>query len=246
MCSTLCEAIVEDPEQILRRQVDKAKGEKVEELKAAGVAYDERMEKLEEVEHPKPLKEFIYETFDAFAASHPWIGQANVRPKSIAREMYERYLSFAEYIPRKYGLQRSEGLLLRHLSQVWKVLVQTVPENAKTQEVVEMEEYFRELIRGIDSSLLEEWERLRNPEFVASDSADKPMRPTSVDVTRDNVGFKRAVRTAIFGFLQDVLAADWESAMPLDSMMRRSKDSRRRRTRLGRSTPHRSGLCSLF
>jgi hypothetical protein len=188
------------------------KTEKLEEMRAAGVQYEERMEKLEQIEHPKPLREFLYDTFNAFAAAHPWVNQENVRPKSIAREMFERYLSFADYI-REYGLQRVEGLLLRHLSQVWKVLAQTVPTTAKTEEVIEMEDYFRELIRGIDSSLLEEWERLRNPEFVASDSADgRPARPATFDITRDTVAFRRLVRTAIFGFLQDVAARDWESA----------------------------------
>lgn len=209
---TLCEAIVEDPDAILRRQVDRLKTEKINELKAEGVPYEERMEKLEAIEHPKPRREFLYETFNAFAAAHPWIQQENVRPKSIAREMFERYLSFNDYV-RDYGLERSEGLLLRHLSQVWKVLAQTVPENAKTEEVVEMEDYFRELIRGIDSSLLEEWERLRNPDYVAVESADKPARPAAFDITRDSIAFRRLVRTAIFGFLQDVAAREWQSAL---------------------------------
>ncbi|MEO7412416.1 MAG: DUF3516 domain-containing protein [Opitutaceae bacterium] len=209
---TLCEAIVEDPDAILRRQIDRLKTEKINELKAEGVPYEERMEKLEAIEHPKPLREFLYETFNAFAAAHPWIDQENVRPKSIAREMFERYLSFNDYV-RDYGLERSEGLLLRHLSQMWKVLSQTVPESAKTDEVVEMEDYFRELIRGIDSSLLEEWERLRNPDFVAAETADKPARPAAFDITRDVVAFRRLVRTAIFGFLQDVAAGEWQSAV---------------------------------
>jgi superfamily II RNA helicase len=208
---TLCEAIVEDPDQILRRQVDKLKTEKLEEMKAAGVEYEERMEKLEQIEHPKPLREFLYDTFNAFAAAHPWIDQENVRPKSIAREMFERYMSFADYV-REYGLQRSEGLLLRHLSQVWKVLAQTVPTSAKTEPVEEMEAYFRELIRGIDSSLLEEWERLKNPDFVAAEASDKPSRPATFDITRDNAAFRRLVRTTLFGFLQDVAARDWDSA----------------------------------
>lgn len=209
---TLCEAIVEDPDQILRKQVDKLKTAKLEELKAAGVPYDERMAQLEEItEHPKPKREFLYDSFNAFAAAHPWVEQENVRPKSIAREMFERYLSFADYI-REYGLERGEGLLLRHLMQVFKVLAQTVPESAKTEAVVEMEEYFRELIRGIDSSLLEEWERLRNPEFVAADVADKPARPATFDITRDTAAFKRAIRAAVLGFLQDVAARDWEAA----------------------------------
>lgn len=208
---TLCEAIVEDPDQILRRQVDVAKGKKVLELKEAGVPYEERMEKLEEIEHPKPLREFLYETFNRFAAVHPWVEQENVRPKSIAREMYERYLSFADYV-REYGLQRSEGVLLRHLSQVWKVLAQTVPDEVKTEEVREMEEYLRELIRGIDSSLLEEWERLRNPDYVAEAGADKPARPSTFDVTRDGEGFRRLVRLAVLAVLQDVAARAWEEA----------------------------------
>ena len=169
------------------------------------------MAKLEEVEHPKPLREFLYETFNAFAAAHPWIEQENVRPKSIAREMFERYLSFADYI-RDYGLERSEGLLLRHLMQVWKVLAQTVPDSAKTDEVIEMEEYFRELIRGIDSSLIDEWERLKNPDFVAAETADKPARPMSFDITRDTAAFKRLIRTAILGFLQDIAAGEAEAA----------------------------------
>lgn len=209
---TLCEAIVEDPDQILRRQVDKLKTEKLNELKAAGVPYDERMEKLEEItEHPKPRREFLYETFNAFSAAHPWVEGDNVRPKSIAREMFERYLSFADYI-RDYGLERSEGLLLRHLMQTFKVLSQTVPASFKTEAVVEMEDYFRELIRAIDSSLLEEWERLRNPEFVAAEAGDKPARPSTFDVTRDHAAFKRAVRIDILGFLQDAAARDWEAA----------------------------------
>ncbi len=208
---TLCEAIVEDPEQILRRQVDKQKTIKIEEWKAAGIPYEERMAKLEEIEHPKPLREFLYETFNAFAAAHPWVEQENVRPKSIAREMFERYLSFPGYV-REYGLERSEGLLLRHLMQTWKVLAQTVPDTAKTDQVIEMEDYFRELIRGIDSSLLDEWEKLRNPEFVPAETDAQPARPATFDVTRDADGFRRLVRTAVLGFLQDVAAHDWEAA----------------------------------
>lgn len=202
---TLCESIVEDPDMILRKQVDRLKTAKMIEMKAAGVEYDERIAKLDEVEHPKPLREFIYDTFNAFAAAHPWVENENVRPKSIAREMFERYMSFADYI-RDYGLERSEGLLLRHLSQVWKVLAQTVPDAAKTEEVQEMEAYFRELIRGIDSSLLEEWERMRDPDWVAAEVAgDKPARPASFDITRDQTAFRRLVRADILTWLQGAL-----------------------------------------
>lgn len=170
---TLCEAIVEDPDVIIRSQVSRAKTEKLNELKAQGVPYDERMEKLEAVEHPKPLRDFLYDSFNAFAAAHPWVEQENVRPKSIAREMHERFLSFADYV-RDYGLERVEGLLLRHLMQVWKVLVQTVPDAAKTEEVRELETLFETLVRGVDASLLEEWSQLQ----AASPASGLPLAGT--------------------------------------------------------------------
>jgi len=214
---TLCEAIVEDPEVILRAQVSRAKTEKLNELKAQGVPYEERMEKLEGIEHPKPLREFLYDTFNAFAAAHPWVEQENVRPKSIAREMHERFLSFADYV-RDYGLERVEGLLLRHLMQVWKVLVQTVPAAAKTEEVRELETVFETLVRGVDASLLEEWSLLQtapagaSPLPRASEGTERKFGSGPVDVTRDPVALKRAVRVAIHLVLQEVVAGEWEAA----------------------------------
>jgi superfamily II RNA helicase len=237
---TLCEAIVEDPEAILRRQVDRLKTEKMAEMKAAGVEYDERIAKLEEVEHVKPLREFLYDTFNAFAAAHPWVEGENVRPKSIAREMFEGYRSFADYV-KDYGLERMEGLLLRHLTQVWKVLAQTVPDSAKTEEVAEMEVYFRELIRGVDASLLEEWERLKNPEWVAveTDGADKPARPASFDVTRDEKAFRRLVRAEIFAQMQRALS--WDDEYEAERAVFAAYGEARGRFRLdpeGRSAKH--------
>jgi len=206
---TLCEAIVEDPDAILRKQLDRLKTDAVAEMKADGVAYEERMEKLDAMEYPKPLREFLYESFNEFAGKHPWVDDENVRPKSIAREMFELYASFSDYVKR-YGLERSEGLLLRHLSQVWKVLSQTVPDAVKTEEVMELETYFRELISGIDSSLIEEWERLRDPDYVAEETAEKPMRSERFDLTQNTVEFTRLVRLAIHRILQNAAANDWE------------------------------------
>lgn len=228
---TLCEAIVEDPEVILRAQVSRAKGEEINRLKAEGVPYDERMEKIEGIEHPKPLREFLYDTFNEFAAAHPWVGNENVRPKSIAREMHERFLSFADYV-RDYGLERAEGLVLRHLMQVWKVLAQTVPQAAKTEPVLELEAHLEELVRGIDSSLIDEWERLQAGE-VSTTSIGSAETATEVveagkkfgsgprELTRDPAALKRAVRVAIHLVLQDAAARDWEAAAarvtPLES-----------------------------
>ncbi len=217
---TLCEAIVEDPEQILRAQVSRAKGEELARLKAEGVPYEERMEKLEGVEHPKPLREFLYETFNAFAAAHPWVGNENVRPKSIAREMHERFMGFSDYV-RDYDLGRVEGLLLRHLMQVWKVLAQTVPQSAKTEPVLELEAHLEELVRGIDRSLIDEWEKLQEVERVvpnalsgteASPTSEKRFGSAPRDITRDPAALRRAVRIAIHLFLQDAASRDWEAA----------------------------------
>jgi hypothetical protein len=216
---TLCESIVEDPEVIIRAQVSRAKGDEINRLKAEGVPYEERMEKIENIEHPKPLREFLYETFNAFAAAHPWVGQENVRPKSIAREMHERFLGFADYV-RDYGLERAEGLLLRHLMQVWKVLAQTVPQSAKTEPVLELETHLEELVRGIDSSLIDEWERLQAGDLSAAPAAEtagadagaKKFGSGPRELTRDPVALRRAARVAIHLVLQDAAARDWEAA----------------------------------
>lgn len=128
---------------ILRRQVDKLKERKVAELKEQGVEYEDRMEQLMQIEHPKPDRDFIYNTFNEFAAKHPWVGKENIQPKSIAREMFERYQSFADYV-RMYQLQRAEGLLLRHLTSTYKTLVQSVPEGCQTEEVRDIALYLEQ------------------------------------------------------------------------------------------------------
>ncbi len=201
---TLVESILENPELVLRRQLDKLKGRKVAEMKAEGLDYDQRMEELEKLEYPKPLRDFVYSTFNAFADRHPWVGEENIRPKSIAREMFEGYRSFSEYV-QEYDLERSEGLLLRHLHSVYKVLKQTVPDGVKTDAVIEMELFVRDLVRRVDSSLLEEWERMRDPDYrpMAAEGPEPRPRPEEPpDVTRDPRAFTAAIRTRVFSFLR--------------------------------------------
>jgi hypothetical protein len=135
---TLVGSILENPELILRRQMDRIKDRAVAQMKADRMEYEQRMEELEKLKYPKPLRDFVYDTFNAFADKHPWVGEENIRPKSIAREIFETCASFAEYVM-EYDLERSEGLLLRHLNSVYKVLSQTVPDATKTDEVLEIE-----------------------------------------------------------------------------------------------------------
>ena len=213
---TLVESIIEDPELILRKQLDRVKDQKMAEMKMEGMEYDARMEELEKLEYPKPLREFIYTTFNAFAARHPWVGQENIRPKSIAREMFEQFRSFSDYI-KDYALQRAEGLLLRHLSRVHKVLTQTVPDAAKNDAVREMELYLATMIRQIDSSLLDEWERMRDPNYQAV-AVTAEIRPpgaeeAAADITRDTKAFTAAIRVRIFTFLRAWADGDFDSAL---------------------------------
>src|SRR5256886_2786934 len=158
------------------------------------------MDELEKLEYPKPNREFIYSTFNAFADRHPWVGQENIRPKSIAREMFESFCSFSDYI-KDYDLQRAEGLLLRHLSRVHKVMTQTIPDAAKNDALREMELYLSAMIRQIDSSLLDEWERMRDPSYQSQPQAAE-LRPPGAeeagrDITREAKGFTAAIRIRI-------------------------------------------------
>jgi superfamily II RNA helicase len=212
---TLVEAILENPELVLRKQLDKAKDRKMAEMKMQGIEYDERMEELEKVEYPKPRREFVYDTFNAFSDRHPWVGQENIRPKSIVREMFEQFRSFADYI-KDYELQRAEGLLLRHLSSVHKVLAQTVPDAAKNDAVREMELYLSTMIRQVDSSLLDEWEKMRDPNYQRAET--KELRPPGAeeaakDVTHDTKAFTAAIRNRIFTFLRGLVIGEYEQAL---------------------------------
>jgi superfamily II RNA helicase len=165
---SLVEAILEDPRALLQAQLDRIKRDLLAELKAERVPFEERIRLLDEVEPPQPNAEFIHESFAIFAETHPWVHRDDVRPKSIAREMFEGYYSFEHYV-RRYGLQRMEGLLLRYLGQVCKALQQGVSDAAKTDEVHDVLAFFRLMIERTDSSLVAEWESLVAPGEVGTD-----------------------------------------------------------------------------
>jgi superfamily II RNA helicase len=213
---TLVESILEDPDFVLRQQLEVLKKAKLAELKMAGVEYEQRVEELEKMEHPKPLRELVYETFNAFAREHPWVRGDDVRPKSIAREMFERFMDFNEYV-REYELGRAEGTLLRYLSDAYKALLQTVPAPAKTPEVEEIEVFLRAMVRAVDSSLLDEWERMRSGTQAAPLMGPGPHETDlgDSDVTRDERGFTVLVRNAMFQLLRALSRKDWALAASL-------------------------------
>ena len=221
---TLCESIVENPEAILRIQQSKARDARLNELKAQGMEYNQRMEELEKVEYPKPLRDFIYDTYNAFAEVHPWV-DVNVEPKSIVREMFENFSTFSGYV-KQYNLQRMEAILLRHLNYVYKVLSQTVPDGYKNEELLEMQDYLGDMIRRVDSSLLEEWEKMAHPEDyqkrleagTAEDEAEKAFGAdkAAADITYDKKRFLGMVRQRIFQIMGNLAKQDFTTV--LDSL----------------------------
>ena len=215
---TLVESILENPDLILRKQLDRIKTDKMDEMKLAGIEYDERIQELEKLEYPKPNQEFIYETFNHFTAHHPWIDGENIRPKSIAREMYENFQSFSEYI-RDYGLQRSEGLLLRYLTEVYQVLTQTVPSTAKTDEIYEIETYLKTMVRQVDSSLLDEWEKMKNPNWVQRVTTEENSLPGdqegSSSIFDSPKKLEILIRNEVFKVVRALSTQDFEEALSL-------------------------------
>jgi len=200
---TVVESVLENPSVVLARQRDKARDELFAELKREGVDYEERLARLDEVEWPKPLKEFLYTTFDAWAVHHPWLGQENLRPKSIVRDLYERAMTFREYV-NYYGIKGSEGVLLRYLTDAFKGLQKTVPDSLWTSELEDLFEWLGALVRQVDSSLLDEWERLQNPEQLSEE-----IRPQAVDITTQTRAFQVMIRNATFRWVQLLSRADY-------------------------------------
>ncbi|MEJ7584179.1 MAG: DUF3516 domain-containing protein [Acidimicrobiales bacterium] len=191
---SVVESVLDDPRQILAAQAHAARGELIAELKAAGVEYEERMERLAEVTHPRPRAELLQAANDIYRQSQPCVEDHPVRPKSVARDMWERAMTFADYV-RHYNLARSEGLVLRYLSDAYKALVQTVPESAKTEALYDITEWLGELVRQVDSSLLDEWEALAHPE-IAPVTADLDAAPPPV--TANVRAFRVLVRNELF------------------------------------------------
>jgi hypothetical protein len=190
---SVIEATLDDPRQVLAAQLFRARGQAVEQMKADGIEYEERMELLTEVTYPRPLEDLLQAAYDIYRRGHPWVADHQLAPKSVARDMYERAMTFVEYVG-FYGLMRSEGLVLRYLADAYKALKQTVPEDARTEELTDLIEWLGELVRQVDSSLIDEWERLRNPaEQVAAPADDRPPA-----VTGNPRAFRVLVRNALF------------------------------------------------
>ena len=193
---SVVEAVLDDPGVVLAAQLNKAKGDLVTELKAAGMEYEERMARLDEVTYPKPLADELGAAFAMYAASQPWVADHPLSPKSIVRDLWERAMTFADFV-QHYGLTRAEGTLLRYLSNAYKALVQTVPEVAKTDDLYDLTEWLGELVRQVDSSLLDEWAALAHPDEHLEEVVTE-LDPTPPPVTTNARAFRILVRNELF------------------------------------------------
>ncbi|MDO0974010.1 DEAD/DEAH box helicase [Mycolicibacterium frederiksbergense] len=211
---SVIEATLEDPRQIMAAQLKKARGEAVAAMKAEGIEYDERMELLDEVTYPKPLQELLGHAFAVYLQTNPWAADGQLSPKSVVREMWERAMTFREYVS-QYGLTRSEGAVLRYLSDAFKALRSGVPASARTEELNDIVEWIGELVRQVDSSLLDEWEQLTSPDQPHDVPVAVPARPRPL--TGNERAFMAMVRNALFRRVELFARRRWYDLGELDA-----------------------------
>ena len=211
---SVIESTLDNPRQVLSAQAFRARGEAVQQMKADGMEYEERMEALEEVTYPRPLAELLEHAYEIYRRGHPWVADYELAPKSVARDLSERAMTFTEYV-QHYQLARSEGLVLRYLADAYKALRQSVPEEARTEELADLIEWLGELVRQVDSSLLDEWERLRDPEALPAATAGR-VDNAPPPVTANQRAFTVLVRNALFRRVELAARQRWYDLGELD------------------------------
>ncbi|WP_334149665.1 DEAD/DEAH box helicase [Microbacterium sp.] len=212
---SIVESTLDDPRAVLGQQEFLARGEAIGAMKAEGIEYDERMELVEQVTYPKPLDELLTAAFETFSAAQPWIRDFELHPKSVVRDMYERAMSFGEYVA-YYKIARSEGVVLRYLSDAYRAASQTIPDELKNEDLRDLIEWLGELVRQVDSSLLDEWEELVNG-VVPAHGTDEPIVPPAPKRLTSNVrAFRTLVRNELFRRVQLAAREDVTTLAELD------------------------------
>ena len=189
---SLVEATLEDPYQILRAQEKAARNEAMARMKADGVEYEERLERLQDVTYPKPLEELIEAAFAQYCEKVPWANDYEPRPKSVLRDMLETASDFKGYIQR-CNIARAEGILLRYLSEAYRALDRTLPLDARDERLEDIIAWLGLVVRSVDSSLVDEWSR-------AGELSDESIAPPSApdEVVHDRRAVTLLVRNALF------------------------------------------------
>ncbi len=209
------EAILENPRVILERQANRDRTARLNELKLAGVPFEERIELIESISWPKPNADRIYEVFNTYAEHHPWVAGESIRPKGVLREMIEAQVSFSDYV-KDLELQRAEGVLLRYLSDAYKVLAQNVPPEHKTEALADTVAWVRAMLALVDSSLILEWE-----ELVAGRDRPAAARGAKVDISSDKRSFYARIRAEAHAVVRALAFEDWAEAA---ACLRRGED----------------------
>lgn len=210
---SVLESTLDDPRQVLSAQQHLARGEAVAAMKADGIEYDERMELLSEVTWPKPLNELLSAAFIIYRRSHPWLDEDQLSPKSVVRDMWERAMTFNEYVS-FYGLTRSEGALLRYLTDAYRALRSSVPDSLHTDGFTDVLEWLGALVRQTDSSLLDEWEQLTAPSAASSGVVE--IAPVT-SLTGNVRAFTVLVRNAMFRRVELASLRRWTQLGELDA-----------------------------
>lgn len=213
---SLLEATLDDPRPVLRAQQSAARGEAVAEMKADGIEYEERMERLEEITWPKPLAELLEGAYNIYAEGNPWVEEYELRPKFVARELSESSMTFVEYVS-YHQLAASEGVLLRYFSDAYKALRRTVPDEARTEELDNLTEWLGELVRQVDSSLLDEWEKLVESGETGEVSKPDSMTAEPPPVTANARAFGVLVRNAMFRRVKLARLKLWDELAELET-----------------------------
>ena len=211
---SIVESTLDDPRAVLGQQEFLARGEAVAEMKREGIEYDERMELLEQITYPKPLDELLSAAFETFSAAQPWIRDFELHPKSVVRDMYERAMSFGEYVA-YYKIARSEGVVLRYLSDAYRAASQTIPEELKNDDLRDLIEWLGELVRQVDSSLLDEWEELVHGVVHGHDD-EQIVPPAPKRLTSNVRAFRILVRNELFRRVQLAARVDVDALADLD------------------------------
>ena len=202
---SVIEATLDDPRAILGQQEYKARGEAVAAMKRDGIEYDERMALLEDITYPKPLAELLAQSFAVFASSQPWVLDFELSPKSVVRDMVENAMTFSDLISR-YELGRSEGVVLRYLTDAWRTLKQSIPDEYNTPELEDIVIWLGELIRQVDSSLVDEWAQMAGEDSpIDQDTVDRELAFGVEDpsaLTANRRAFTIMVRNYMFRLVQ--------------------------------------------
>jgi hypothetical protein len=218
---SVVEAVLDDPMPVLLAQRYRARGEAVAQMKADGLDYDERMAELEEVTWPRPLAELLEGSLAIYRQTHPWVPVDALSPKAVVRDMWERAMSFTEFVG-YYQLSRSEGVVLRYLTDAYRTMRQTLPAGAMTEELDDLVHWLGETIRQTDSSLLEEWEALTDPELVAAAAeraASGAPVPPARPITSNERAFRVMVRNSAWRRVELVADDGWEALGELEAQV---------------------------